>query len=109
MIGISQSGQATDVLQTLAAGRAAGAITASITNVGDSPIVEASDYTFLCHAGEERAVAATKTYTTSLALVAPAVLAGVLANHTELIESLRAIPELIQTTLQLGCDHSRSL
>ncbi len=100
MIGISQSGQATDVLQTLAAGRAAGAITACITNVADSPIVDASDFAFLCHAGDERAVAATKTYTTSLALVA--LLASAWSNHGELLDNLRAVPELIQTTLQLN-------
>ena len=99
MIGISQSGQATDVLLSLKAGRAAGAVTASITNEADSPIVQASDYTLLCHAGAEQAVAATKTYTTSLALIA--LLAGVWANHTELLDGLCSVPQLIQTTLQL--------
>jgi glucosamine--fructose-6-phosphate aminotransferase (isomerizing) len=99
MLGISQSGQATDVLQTLSAAHAAGAITACITNVPESPITEVSDYAFLCHAGEERAVAATKTYTTSLILVA--LLAAAWANDVELLDSLQGIPRLIQSTLQL--------
>src|SRR5437588_642945 len=42
MLGISQSGQATDVVQTLSSARAAGALTACITNVADSPITAVS-------------------------------------------------------------------
>lgn len=99
VLGISQSGQATDVVQTLSAARAAGALTACITNVADSPIVQVSDHVLLCHAGEERAVAATKTYTTSLALVA--LLAGLWANRNPLLEGLRALPGQIHATLGL--------
>jgi len=99
VIGISQSGQATDVVQTLSAARSAGALTACITNIPGSPIVEVSDYVFLCHAGEEHAVAATKTYTTSLALVA--LLTGLWAGHSGLLEQLREVPDQIQSTLAL--------
>src|SRR3954465_10367364 len=38
MLGISQSGQATDVVQALATGRETGAMTACITNVAGSPL-----------------------------------------------------------------------
>lgn len=99
VIGISQSGQATDVVQTLAAARAAGALTACITNVAESPIVDVSDYAFPCHAGVERAVAATKTYTTSLALVA--LLTGLWANREDLLAGLRAVPAQIEEALKL--------
>ena len=99
MLGISQSGQATDVVQALATGRASGALTACITNVAGSPLTEVSDVTLLCHAGEEKGVAATKTYTTALALIA--LLAGHWANRTDLLDGLQGVPEAIERTLAL--------
>src|SRR5579872_129607 len=51
VLGISQSGQGTDVVQVLSSARAAGAQTVCITNSADSPITQVSDHVFLCHAG----------------------------------------------------------
>jgi len=99
MIGISQSGQATDVVQTLSAARAAGALTAGITNVQGSPLAAVSDHLLLCHAGEEKSVAATKTYTTALALVA--LIAGLWADRASLLTGLRLIPEQMRSVLEL--------
>lgn len=99
VLGISQSGQATDVVKTLSVARAAGALTVGITNVADSPLSRVSDYTLLCHAGEEKAVAATKTYTTSLALIA--LFVGQWAGRAELLTGLRAIPDQLQATLDM--------
>jgi glucosamine--fructose-6-phosphate aminotransferase (isomerizing) len=99
MIGISQSGQATDVVQALSTGRASGALTACITNVAGSPLTEVCDVTILCHAEEEKAIAATKTYTTSLALLA--LLAGQWANAPELLDALRRLPDAMRRTLEL--------
>ncbi len=98
VLGISQSGQATDVVQVLSNAREAGAMTACITNVVNSPLAEACDYTLLCQAGDEKGVAATKTYTTALALVA--LLAGHWANAAHLLEGLRRLPDAIQRTLE---------
>ncbi len=99
MLGISQSGQATDVVQTLSSARASGAITACITNVAGSSITHVSDYVLLCHAGEEKSVAATKTYTTALALVA--LLAGQWSDSAHLLEGLKHIPEQMHSVLEL--------
>lgn len=99
MIGISQSGQATDVVQTLSTARATGALTACITNVADSPITHVSDHVLLCHAGEEKAIAATKTYTTALALVA--LLAGQWASRASLLNGLKHIPDQMRSVLNL--------
>lgn len=99
VLGISQSGQAVDVVQTLSAARDAGALTACITNEANSPLAKGSEHVLLCHAGEERAVAATKTYTTTLALVA--LLAGLWANEAPFLEALHAIAEPIQAVLAL--------
>ena len=99
VIGISQSGQATDVVQTLSNARAGGALTACITNVEGSPLTQVSDHVLLCHAGTEKAVAATKTYTSSLAVVA--LLAGQWANDVALLNNLRQVPTQIQKLLPL--------
>jgi glucosamine--fructose-6-phosphate aminotransferase (isomerizing) len=68
VIGVSQSGQAQDVSEYLARSRKLGALTAAITNEPNSPITRVVDHTLLCGAGTEKAVAATKTYTATLAL-----------------------------------------
>ena len=102
VIGISQSGQATDVVQTIANARESGALTACITNVADSPLTKVSDHVFLCQAGEEKAVAATKSYTTTLALLA--LIAGAWAETESLIEGVKRIPEKLVQTLSLNAD-----
>lgn len=99
VLGISQSGQGTDVVEVLSAARSAGALTACITNNQSSPITQVSDHVLLCHAGEERAVAATKTYTTALAVVA--LLAGMLADRRELLDALYGVPALMERVLQV--------
>jgi len=67
VIGISQSGQATDVAEYLKQSKESGALTASITNVPGSTLTQIADHNILCHAGQEQGVAATKTYTSTLA------------------------------------------
>ncbi len=100
VLGISQSGQATDVVQTLAAARKSGAVTAGITNVQNSPLTSVSDFVLYCDAGNEKAVAATKTYTTSLALVA--LLAGLWSENAEILDGLNTLPEKMTTVLKLN-------
>lgn len=100
VLGISQSGQGTDVVQVLSAARAAGAMTACLTNSEASAITRVSDHVLLCHAGEEKAVAATKTYTTSLAVVA--LLVGLLADRRDLLEGLVRVPGMMSEMLTLS-------
>ncbi len=69
VVGISQSGQAPDVVEYLAHAKANGAFTLSITNDPDSPLAHASHFTLHLRAGSERSVAATKTYTGTLAII----------------------------------------
>jgi glucosamine--fructose-6-phosphate aminotransferase (isomerizing) len=69
VVGISQSGQAPDVVEYLAHARANGALTVSITNDPESPLANASHFTLQIRAGAERSVAATKTYTGALAVI----------------------------------------
>ncbi len=69
-IGISQSGASPDVVAVLAEARRQGRPTLAITNDPGSPLARAAEWMLPLHAGDERAVAATKTYLTSLAAIA---------------------------------------
>jgi len=70
MIGISQSGMSPDIVSVLEEGRRQGCMTLSITNESHSPLAQTSDFVLDIRAGAEKAVAATKTYTTELMSVA---------------------------------------
>jgi glutamine---fructose-6-phosphate transaminase (isomerizing) len=70
VIGISQSGASPDVVSVVAEGARQGALTAAITNDPTSPLAAVAGHVLDLGAGEERSVAATKTYTASLAAIA---------------------------------------
>lgn len=102
VIGISQSGQAADVCKVIEDARAQGALTLSITNFPDSPLAQAADYHLALHAGEERSVAATKTYTAQL--MAIAMIAAHLVDSDEMLDGLRHVPADVEATLKLSAE-----
>ncbi len=63
VIGVSQSGEGVDINQVLESAKKSGAFTLGITNEADSTMAKITDETLLIHAGREKSVAATKTYT----------------------------------------------
>ena len=65
-IGISQSGESQDVLETVRRSGEMGARTLTITNDDQSSMAKAADRHFFLRAGKEESVAATKTYTAEL-------------------------------------------
>src|SRR5579885_342555 len=67
VVGLSQSGESTDVNLVLEAARQAGAFTLGITNEPESTLARLAAQTFCIRAGREKSVAATKTYTGQLA------------------------------------------
>jgi glucosamine--fructose-6-phosphate aminotransferase (isomerizing) len=69
-IGISQSGETPDVVAWLAKAREAGATTVAITNGEASSLALAADHVLAVGVGPERSIAATKTYTGTLAVLA---------------------------------------
>jgi glucosamine--fructose-6-phosphate aminotransferase (isomerizing) len=73
-IGISQSGRSPDIVEMMRAAATGGALTIAITNFADAPMAQASAHCLALHAGEEKSVAATKTFVTSV-LAALALLA----------------------------------
>ncbi len=70
VIGISQSGESPDVREVIDEARRQGRPTIAITNDPSSPLGAAADGVLPLEAGDEHAVAATKTYVNSLGAVA---------------------------------------
>jgi len=70
VVGISQSGQSPDIVSVLEEGRIQHRATVAFTNDPESPLAKAADVVVNLGAGAERSVAATKTYTSTLAMVA---------------------------------------
>ena len=70
VIGISQSGQSPDIVSVLEEGKKQGCMTLAITNEPSSPLSRSADFILDIQAGAEKAVAATKTYTTELMSIA---------------------------------------
>ena len=70
VIGISQSGASPDVAAVIQSARQRGAVTLAITSRPDSALGRAAGRVLALHTGEETAVAATKTYTAQLTLIA---------------------------------------
>ena len=97
VVGISQSGQSPDIVAVLAEGKKQGRPTLAITNDSASPLAQAADYILPLHTGQELAVAATKTYTTSLAALA--LLSCSMPDNAHNLEMLHRVPEHMQKTL----------
>lgn len=91
VLAISQSGQSPDIVSVVAEGRRQGALTVAFTNDASSPLAQAAEYTVNLCAGVERAVAATKTYTTSL--MAIAMLSAALAQDAERFAQIERLPD----------------
>ena len=99
VVGISQSGQSPDIVSVIEEGRRQGALTLAITNDSDSPLAEAAELVIETFAGPERAVAATKTYTTQLTAIA--MLSVALTGDAEQSEWLGRLPSLVKDALKL--------
>jgi len=68
IIAISQSGETADVLDALKVAKQRGSKIISIVNVANSSMTKISDYSFLIHAGPEKAVASTKATTSQMTI-----------------------------------------
>lgn len=69
-VALSQSGRTEEIVETLAWAGDCGARTLAVTNAASSPLAGAAEIAFITGAGTERAVPATKTFTTQLAALA---------------------------------------
>jgi glucosamine--fructose-6-phosphate aminotransferase (isomerizing) len=99
VLGISQSGASPDVTSVLAEARRQGRPTIAITNVPDSPLAREADAVLLLEAGEERSVAATKTYMNSLGAIA---LLFSVVDGAEAQAELARMPDLLERQIALS-------
>jgi glucosamine--fructose-6-phosphate aminotransferase (isomerizing) len=99
VVGVSQSGQSPDVVSVLAEGRRQGALTLAVTNAPPSPLAQTAEFALDVHAGVEKAVAATKTYTAELMTLAA--LSAAMSGKDEHLSALRAVPDAARQALKL--------
>jgi glucosamine--fructose-6-phosphate aminotransferase (isomerizing) len=99
VVGVSQSGAGEDVNEVISQAKAAGALTAAITNTPTSALAGIADHVLLCQAELEKAVAATKTYTTTLAIFAQ--LGAMLGGDKALLDCVYRLPQAAADTLAM--------
>jgi len=97
-LALSQSGETPDVVQWLRAARANGALTVAVTNAPESALGREAEHVIALAAGEERSIAATKTYTNTLAALA-LIGAHVAGSGREMADDLRTTADLAQDAL----------
>lgn len=100
VIGISQSGMAEDVLEVVKKAKEQGTLALSITNNEKSLLAEAADYHLFTNAGLEESVAATKTFTSQMMMIA--LLVALWADDKEMYNSLADVPESIRKVLDMN-------
>jgi glucosamine--fructose-6-phosphate aminotransferase (isomerizing) len=93
VLALSQSGQSPDIVAVVDEARRQGVPALALTNDPSSPLARAASHVLPLRAGEERAVAASKSYTAELAALAmlSAALAGDEARWAELLELPSAV------------------
>lgn len=94
----SQSGQSPDLVEPTHAFTRGGARTAAFVNDVRSPLAAAARHVFALHAGEERSVAATKSFVAQL--VAAARLVAAWQPDGSLRDALRELPEALSAALE---------
>ncbi|HET92216.1 MAG TPA: SIS domain-containing protein [Chloroflexi bacterium] len=99
VLGISQSGQSPDIVAVVEEGQRQGALTIAVTNAPNSPLARSAAHVLLLNADQERAVAATKTYTAQLAALA--LLTAQLSQDDDMLTALRSTPQAVAETLRL--------
>jgi glucosamine--fructose-6-phosphate aminotransferase (isomerizing) len=99
VMGISQSGQSPDIVAVLDQAQKQGVLTVAITNDINSPLAEKATHTVNMNAGLEKSVAATKTYTSSLMVIA--MLSAAMTGSTEKWDELMQLPDGVLQTLKL--------
>jgi glucosamine--fructose-6-phosphate aminotransferase (isomerizing) len=100
VIGISQSGKSPDVVEVVAEARRQGRPTVALTNSPASPLGMAADAVLKLEAGNEQAVAATKTYVNSLGAVA--LIFATTTGDEQALAELERLPGQLAAQLDLS-------
>jgi glucosamine--fructose-6-phosphate aminotransferase (isomerizing) len=106
-LAISQSGRSPDLLASARAAREAGAFVVAMVNAPGSPLAELADEAIALAAGEEKSVAATKSYIASLAAVAH--LAAEWSGDPRLRSALARLPSQLANAWELDWSPAQDL
>lgn len=98
VMGISQSGQSPDIVSVVEEGKRQGQPTVAITNDPESPLGSIADHVIQLHTGQERSVAATKTYTASLCALA--LLSAHIDSDHEALNQLTELPTKVAEVIE---------
>ncbi len=98
VIALSQSGRTPDVISYAENARRHGALTIALVNDERSPLAEVCEVVVRLHAGEERGIAATKSYTNELAALALLAAHGA-GRGPEIADALRVVADQAEAAL----------
>ncbi|MBC5766260.1 SIS domain-containing protein [Ramlibacter albus] len=101
----SQSGQSPDLVEPTGYFRRGGAITAAFVNASESPLGTAAEWVFGLHAGDEKSVAATKSFIAQL--LAGARLVAAWQGDPQLRDAIGRLPDTMAQASRL--DWSRAV
>ena len=109
VIAVSQSGESIDVINSVKETKKKNMIIVGITNNISSTLAKLSDIVIPLHAGEEKAIAATKSYVSQLAALFLLALElanvrGFLSHYKDMKEELFRIPDLMTEVLKNNDD-----
>ncbi len=113
LIAISQSGESTDVLNAVNAAARSGMHTIGITNTPESTLAEICDFQLISRAGAEKALTATKSFTSTL-LAAQLLILELIriverSDFDVLVSNINQIPRMVQRSIGLSEEQARSL
>jgi len=98
IIAFSQSGESSDIIRAVEKAKEEGVFIVGITNTPGSTLTKLANMSLVTRAGEEKAVAATKTHDVQIAI--STLLALKLAGREDLIRELYEIPEKMNIILK---------
>lgn len=107
VVAISQSGGSPDICEIVEETRRGGAFTVAIVNDIDSPLAKLAEYVIPLHAGEEKAIAATKSYITSLTAIVHFV--ATYLQDTRLLQCLHLLPTALASALETDWSPAKQL
>jgi glutamine---fructose-6-phosphate transaminase (isomerizing) len=107
VIGISQSGKSPDVVEVVEEAKRQGRPTIALTNAPSSPLGLAADGVLKLEAGDEKAVAATKTYVNSLGAVA--LLFAATTGDARAFAELERVPDQLAAQLDRSWQDSHAV
>ena len=98
-LAISQSGRSPDLIAAVQQQSDAGALVVALVNDASSPLALMADFTIALAAGEERSVAATKSFIASLAAIAA--LTALWSQDNELFAAVGGLPDKLREAVLL--------